>query len=88
MEVIGLPMIVKKKSWGDIYGDKHVDGVMFMRRQNEEDTKNIKDPSEVVQTMEATRSVLRNEEIEHGYHGSVTTEHIISASSYASKSHT
>ena len=59
-----------------------------MCRQDEENTEDIKDPREVVQTVQAAWRILGDEEVEHCYHSCVPTEHIVTASTHASQSHT
>ena len=47
----------------DVEGDEDVNGVMFVRRENEEDSEDVAYPSEGMQEVNLSRRVLRNEEV-------------------------
>lgn len=41
-------MVVEEQSGSDVEGDEDVDGVVLVRRQDEEDAKQVEDPGEGV----------------------------------------
>ncbi|EGV97822.1 hypothetical protein I79_002190 [Cricetulus griseus] len=47
-------MVVQKESCCDIKGNKHINGIMFMGSQDEEDSKEVENPGESVQEIPAS----------------------------------
>ena len=41
-------MVVEEEAGGDVEGDEHVDGVVLVGRQDEEDAKQVKHPGDGV----------------------------------------
>lgn len=70
-------VVVQEQSGGDIERDEDVDGVMFMSRQDEEDSKQVQHPGHGVDEVPVTWCVFSDKKVEHGENNSVSTEHII-----------
>lgn len=41
-------MVVEEEAGGDVKGDEHIDGVVLVSRQNEENPKQVQDPGDGV----------------------------------------
>lgn len=54
---VGQRVVVQEESGGDVEGDEDVDGVMLVRRQDEEDAEQVEDPRERVDEVPAARRV-------------------------------
>lgn len=63
---ISQSVVVQKESCCDIKGNKHVNGVMFMGSQDEEDSKEVENPGQSVQEIPASWCIFCDEEIQHG----------------------
>jgi len=50
-------VIVEEEAGGDVERYEHVDGVVLVRRKDEEDRKHVENPAERVQQRSSTRSV-------------------------------
>ena len=57
-------MIVEEESAGDVEGNKDVDAVVLMCRQDEEDAKAVEQPSEGVEKVDSATCVLGDEEVQ------------------------
>ena len=73
-------MIVEEESAGDVEGNKDVDAVVFVRRQDEEDAKAVEQPCEGVEEVDSAACVLSDEEVQQGQRHCVSREHVVSAS--------
>lgn len=80
-------MVVQEESGSDVEGDEHVNGVVFMCSQDEEDAEEIEDPGQSVNEVPASWSVLCDEEVEHSQNHSVATEHVVATRMHSSKGH-
>lgn len=47
--VVGDGVVIKEKARRDVHGDEHVDGIMLMSSENEEETENVEEPDEGVE---------------------------------------
>lgn len=54
---VGQRVVIQEQSGGDVEGDEDVNGVMFMSRQDEEDTKQVQHPRHGVDEVPVTRRV-------------------------------
>lgn len=52
-------MVVQEESGGDVERDEHVDGVVFVCGQDEEDAEEIQDPGQCVNEVPASWSVCQ-----------------------------
>lgn len=50
-------MVVEEQARRDVEGDEHVDGVVLVRRQDEEDAEHVHHPREDVQQVKTARRV-------------------------------
>ena len=73
-------MIVEEEPAGDVEGNKDVDAVVLMRRQDEEHAKAVEQPCEGVEEVDAATRVLRDEEVQQSQRHGVPGEHVVSAS--------
>jgi len=55
--VVGERVIIEEETRRDVEGDEHVDRVVLVCGQDEEDSKHVQDPAERVQQRNSTRSV-------------------------------
>lgn len=55
-------MIVQKEARGDVEGHKHIDGVVLVGSQNEEDAEHVEQPGERVQEVQIPRSIWKDKE--------------------------
>lgn len=55
--VISKRMVVEEHTGRDVEGDKHIDGVMLMSRQNKENAKHVQHPGENVQVVHSSGSI-------------------------------
>ena len=78
--VVDQCVIVEEEPAGDVESDEDVDAVVLMRRQDEEHSKAVEQPSEGVEEIDSTTRVLRDEEVQQSQRHSVTGEHVVSAS--------
>ena len=62
--VVDQRMIVEEESAGDVEGNKDVDAVVLMCRQDEEDAKAVEQPSEGVEKVDSATCVLGDEEVQ------------------------
>lgn len=63
---VGQGMVVQKESCGDIKGNEHINGIVFMGSQDEEDSKEVENPGERVQEIPASWCIFCDKEIQHG----------------------
>lgn len=77
-------VVVQEQSGGDVKCNEDVDGVMFVCRQDEEDSKQIQDPRHGVDEVPVMWCIFRDKKVEHGENNSVSTEHVISTCMYTS----
>lgn len=61
--VVRERVVVEEEARRYVEGNEHVDRVVFMGGQNEEDPKHIEKPRDRVQEVQAPRSVCKEEEI-------------------------
>ena len=62
--VVDQRMIVEEESAGNVEGNKDVDAVVLMCRQDEEDAKAVEQPSEGVEKVDSATCVLGDEEVQ------------------------
>lgn len=55
--VVGERVVVEEQARRDVEGDEHVNGVVLVRRQDEEDAEHVHHPREDVQQVQAARRV-------------------------------
>ena len=72
-------MVVEEEPRGDVEGDEHVDAVVLVRRQDEEDAEAVEEPGEGVEEVDAPAGVLGDEEVEEGKGDGVAGEHVVAA---------
>lgn len=58
-------MVVQKESCRDIKGNKHINGIMFVGSQNEEDSKEVENPGQSMQEIPASWRIFSDKEIQH-----------------------
>ena len=80
-------MVVEEQSACNIEGNEHVDTVVFMCREDKEDSKTVTQPGKRMEEDNSARRVLRDEEVEERERHGVTGEHVVSACSNALKTH-
>ena len=56
-------MIVEKEPAGDVEGNKDVDTVVLVRRQDEEHAEAVEQPGEGVEEVDSATRVLSDEEV-------------------------
>ena len=61
--VVDQCMIVEEEPAGDVEGNKDVDAVVLMRRQDEENAEAVEQPSEGVEEVNSATRVLSDEEV-------------------------
>jgi len=57
--VVSERVVIQEESTGDVEGDEHVDGVVLVSGQQEEDGEQVRYPGERVQLDHAPRGVYR-----------------------------
>lgn len=57
--VISKRMIVEEHTGCNVEGNEHIDGVMLMSRQNEENAKHVQHPGENVQVVHSSGSICK-----------------------------
>lgn len=55
--VVGQRVVVEEHAGGDVEGNKNIDGVVFVGRQDEEDAKHVQHPGENVQVVHSSGSI-------------------------------
>lgn len=85
---VGKRVVVEEEAGGDVEGDKHVDGVVFVSRQDEENPKQVQHPGNGVDQIPGTWSVFSHKEVEQCDDNSVSTEHVVSTGLNTSQRHT
>ena len=57
-------MIIEEESAGDVEGNEHIDAVVLMSSEDEEDSKAVTQPGKCVKEDNSARSVLGYEEVQ------------------------
>lgn len=57
--VIGQRVVVEEHTGGDVKGDEHINGVVFMSCQNKENAKHVQHPGENVQVVHSSGSICK-----------------------------
>ena len=81
-------MVIQEQSAGDVEGNEHIDAVMLMSSEDEEDSKAITQPGKGVKEDNPARCVLGYEEVQERERHSVTREHVVPASPDPLEAHT
>lgn len=80
-------VIVEEETRGDVEGDEHIDGVVFMGCKDEENPKKVQHPGDGVNQIPVSWRVFSHKKVEHCYNNSVSTEHVVSAGLDSCESH-
>lgn len=86
--VVRQRMIIKEEPRRDVEGDKDIDRVMFVCRENEKYSEQIDDPRQRMQIVIAARRVLSDEEIKQSEHCRVAGEHVVATGANPLNQHT
>ena len=62
--VVDQCVIVEEESTGDVEGNKNVNAVVLVRRQDEEDAKAVEQPSESMEKVDSATCVLGDEKVQ------------------------
>lgn len=81
--VVGQGVVVEEHAGRDVEGDEHVDGVVLVGGQDEEDAKHVQHPGEDVQVVHSSGSIFCDEEVEECEGGGVAAEHVVSTRPHA-----
>lgn len=57
--IVGQRVVVKEEPRGDVESDEHVDGVMFVCGEDEEDAEHVQQPGGRVEEVEISRSICK-----------------------------
>lgn len=63
---VGQRVVVEEEAGGDVEGDEDVDGVVLVRRQDEEDAKQVQNPGDGVDEIPVARRVWNSEDESEG----------------------
>lgn len=84
---VGQRMVVEEEASSDIESNKHIDGVVLVSREDEENPKQIQHPGNGVNEIPGSRSVFSDKKVEHCDDHGVSTEHVIPAGMDPGQSH-